>query len=99
MRFTLFLIANAMLFIRPSELIPELHAVEIYRWFILACLVVSFPVVLKQLSLRFDGVPPIVTCVVLLLPAVFVSGFFHGNFELIQDTIVEFGKVLIYFLL
>lgn len=99
MRFFLFILANALLFIRPSELIPELHAVEIYRWVILACLGVSFPAVLEQTKLRFPGVPPIVTCVVLLLPAVLLSGFFHGNFELIQDTVIEFAKILIYFLL
>ncbi len=99
MRFTLFLLANALLFIRPSELIPDLAAVEIYRWFILACLAVSLPEIVRQLSLRFPGVPPVVTCVVLLFPAVFLSGFFHGNFELIQDTVTEFAKVLIYFLL
>lgn len=99
MRFILFLLANAMLFIRPSELIAELAAVEIYRWFILVCLAVSLPAVVQQLSLRFAGVPPVVTCVVLLLPSVFLSGLFHGNFELIQETVIEFAKVLIYFLL
>src|SRR6516164_531546 len=99
MRFFLFILANALLFIRPSELIAELAAVELYRWFILACLAVSLPVVLQQTSLRFPGVPPIVSCVALLLPAVFLSGLFHGNSELILDTVTEFGKILIYFLL
>lgn len=99
MRFFLFILANAMLFIRPSELIAELHAVEIYRWFILACLAVSLPVVLKQFTTRFDGVPPIVVCVILLLPAVLLSGLTHGNVELLQETLIEFGKVLVYFLL
>jgi O-Antigen ligase len=99
MRYFLFILANALLFIRPSELVAELAAVEIYRWFILACLAVSLPIVLQQFSLRFPGVPPIVSCVVLLLPAVFLSGLFHGNFELITDTVIEFAKVLIYFLL
>jgi O-Antigen ligase len=99
MRFFLFLLANALLFIRPSELIPDLAAVEIYRWFILACLAVSLPAIVQQLSLRFPGMPPVVTCVALLLPAVFLSGLFHGNFELIQDTVTEFAKIVIYFLL
>ena len=99
MRFTLFIVANALLFIRPSELIADLAALEIYRWVILACLAASMPAVLEQISLRYPGVPPIVSCVVLLLPAVFLSGLFHGNFELIQETVIEFGKILIYFLL
>jgi O-Antigen ligase len=99
MRYFLFILANALLFIRPSELIADLSAVEIYRWFILACLAVSLPTVLQQITLRFTGVPPIVTCVVLLLPAVFLSGLFHGNSDLIQDTVTEYAKILIYFLL
>ena len=99
MRFFLFLLANAFLFIRPSEFIPGLAEVEVYRYLIVACLAVSFPAVLQQMTLPFAGVPPIVTCVLLLLPAVFLSGFFHGNFELIQETVIEFVKVLIYFVL
>ena len=93
------LLANAMLFIRPSELIPELYAVEIYRYVILACLAVSLPLVVQQFAVRYAGVPPIVTCVVLLLPAVFLSGLYHGNVELMQDSLIEYGKILIYFLL
>ncbi len=99
MRFVLFIIANALLFIRPSELIADLAAVEIYRWVILACLAISLPLVLQQTSLRYPGVPPVVLCVVLLLPAVFLSGLYHGNLELITDTVIEFVKILIYFLL
>lgn len=99
MRFFLFIVANALLFIRPSEFITELNAIEIYRYVILVCLAVSLPVVLEQFSLRYAGVPPIVACVLLLLPSIFLSGLFHGNFELIQDTVIEFAKILIYFLL
>jgi O-Antigen ligase len=99
MRFFLFILANGLLYLRPSEFITDLAAVEIYRYFIVACLVVSLPIVVQQFLLRYPGIPPIVSCVLLLLPAVFMSGFFHGNFELIQDTVIEFAKILIYFAL
>jgi hypothetical protein len=99
MRFYLFILANGLLFIRPSELIADLAAVELYRWVILGCLAVSLPAVVQQMSLRYPGVPPVVACVLLLLPAVFLSGLFHGNLEQIADTGVEFGKIVIYFLL
>ena len=33
------------------------------------------------------------------MPAIFASGFFHGDTELIQETTVEFVKILIYFVL
>ena len=89
MRFFLFILANAMLFIRPSELIPDPAAVEIYRWFILACLVVSLPAVFQQASIRFPGVPPIVLWVVLLLPSILASGFFHGDSEGLPTVIFE----------
>ena len=62
MRFFLFILANALLFIRPSEFMPDLAAVEIYRWFILAVPGgVAAGRLLQQLSLRFPGVPPIVS--------------------------------------
>jgi hypothetical protein len=99
MRFFLFILANGLLYLRPSEFIADLAAVEIYRYFILACLVVSLPIVGQQMSRRYPELPPVITCVALLLPAIFLSGFFHGNMELIQETVVEFAKVLIYFAL
>ncbi len=99
MQFILFLIANAMLFIRPAELIAELNAVELYRYVIIACLFFSFPTVLQQWSIRFTGVPPIAACVFWTLPMVFLSGFSHGKMELLADTVIEFVKIVIYFLI
>jgi putative inorganic carbon (hco3(-)) transporter len=99
MRFFLFLLANGLLFIRPSEFIAELSEFELYRYVIVASLLVSLPVVLQQFSVQFVGLPPIFSCVVLLLPSVVLSGFFHGDLELMAETTTEFVKVLIYFLL
>jgi putative inorganic carbon (hco3(-)) transporter len=99
MRFFLFILANAMLFIRPSELLPELGDFELYRYVIFACLLVSVPVVLHQLFARSNGVPPIVGCVLGLFPAVLLSHLSHGNGEEALDQGIEFLKVLVYFLL
>src|SRR4051794_41105503 len=99
MRFFLFILANALLFIRPSELVPELGDVEIYRYFILACLLVSLPVVLQQLATKYPGVPPIAGCVLALFPAVLLSHLSHGESEEALDQGIEFFKVLVYFLL
>ena len=88
--------------VHPAERIDRRswHDVESTATFILACLArVAARSSSSSSSLRYPGVPPIVTCVVLLLPAVLLSGFFHGNVELIQDTAIEFVKVLVYFLL
>ena len=99
MRFFLFILANAMLFIRPSELVPELGDVELYRYVIAACLLVSAPAVMQQLFVRFASVPPIAGCVLGLLPAVLLSHLSQGNAEEAWEQGIEFVKVLAYFLL
>jgi hypothetical protein len=99
MRFFLFILANAMLFIRPSELVPGLGEFELYRYAIALCLLVSFPVVVQQLFARCAGVPPIAGCVLGLLPAVLLSHISHGNGEEAFAQGLEFFKVLVYFLL
>ncbi len=99
MQFFLFILANAMLFIRPSELVPGMGDVELYRYVIVACLLVSVPVVLQQVLLRCPGVPPVAGCVIALLPIVVLSHVGNGNPEEAWDQGVEFFKVLVYFLL
>jgi O-Antigen ligase len=99
MRFFLFVLANAMLFIRPSELVPELGDFELYRYVIAVCLLVSFPVVLQQLFARCASVPPIAGCVLGIFPAVLLSHISHGNGEEAFEQGIEFFKVLVYFLL
>jgi hypothetical protein len=99
MRFGLFVLANAMLFIRPSELLPELGDFELYRYVIVACLFVSLPVVVQQVFARVAGVPPVAGCVIGLFPAVILSHVSHGNGEEALEQGIEFFKVLIYFLL
>jgi hypothetical protein len=99
MRFFLFVVANAMLFIRPSELVPELGDVELYRYFIIACLIVGLPVIIQQLFTRCAGVPPVAGCVLGLFPAVVLSHVSQGNADEALDQGIEFFKVLVYFLL
>lgn len=98
MQFCLFLIANGLLFLRPAELIAELHGVEIYRYVLAACLAFCFPSVLQQLSLRYPGVPPIAGCVLGLLPCVMLSNLFGGNQEGLVENAIEFFKLMVYFL-
>jgi hypothetical protein len=99
MRFFLFILANAMLFIRPSELVPELGELELYRYVIFGCLVVSVPVVLQQLFTRTAGVPPIAGCVLGLFPAALLSHLSNGNGADALEQGIEYLKVLVYFLL
>jgi hypothetical protein len=99
MRFFLFILANAMLFVRPSELVAELGDVELYRYVILACLAVSFPIVLQQLTTRCPAVPPIAGCVLGLFPIAVLSNLGQGKVEDALDYGTEFFKVIVYFLL
>lgn len=99
MRFFLFILANAMLFIRPSELVPELGEVELYRYVIAACLLVSLPAVVQQVFSRSLGVPPVAACVLGLFPAVILSHLANGNGEEAFEQGTSFLKIVAYFLL
>ena len=52
--FALVLVLNAVLFIRPAEIIPALANMPIYNWVILTCLAVSLATILNQLGLSQD---------------------------------------------
>ncbi len=99
MRFLFFIVANALLFIRPSEFVADLYAVELYRYAILACLLISLPVVLEQFLVRFPGVPPIAGCVLGLFPAVLLSNLLGGGSDNLVDNAIEFFKIVVYYLL
>jgi O-antigen ligase len=99
MRFFLFLLVNAMLFLRPGEVVPELAGAQIYLVLILACFALSLPAILEMLSRRFADTPPIVPCVLALLPAIVLSHLSHMNMEQASATGFDFFKVLIYFVL
>lgn len=98
--FLLFLVVNATLFVRPAEIIPALLGWQIFLVLILACLGVSFPLVLAQLLPDRLSRRPITLCVLGLLVAVVLSHLSHFriDFEAL-DTIFEFAKVVVYYLL
>lgn len=97
--FIFFLLVNAVLVIRPSEIIPAVAAWNIYEWVILACLAVSFPAVLGLLSPTSLSRQPITVCVLCLLPAILLSHLTHGNLYSARWTAFEFFKVVVYYLL
>lgn len=97
--FLLFLVLNAVLFVRPAEIVPALLGWEIYLVVILSCLFFSFPVVLDQLSPRALEVRPITLCVVGLLPATLLSHLSHFRFEEARLNGWEYVKTLLYFFL
>lgn len=97
--FGLFVLLNAVLFVRPAELVPDWEGLPIYQVIIVACLLASWPVVLPQLSWTSLKQNPITLCVVGLFVAVVLSHLRHKN---IYDTWAgadAFIKVVIYYLL
>lgn len=99
MGFVLFLILNAILFMRPDDLAPELAGLRLYYCAITACLIVSAPALVGRIlpaSLRHD---PITACVCFMWVAVGLSHLRHGRLQEAIDSMTEFGKVVIYYLL
>src|SRR5262249_9128595 len=95
--FILFLAVNAALFVRPSEIVPDLLGLEIYQYLILGCLACSFPVVLQQLTAL--DVRPITLCVVGLLAAVVLSHLSRFAFASAAQDGYDMFKVVLYYLL
>jgi O-antigen ligase len=97
--FIVFLVVNATLFVRPAEVIPELIGWPIYLVLILACLAVSLPQVLRQLTTRSLKANPITVFVLALLPVVVLSCLANLAFEGAAEWGSEFFKVVVYYLL
>jgi len=97
--FALFILLNAMLFIRPAELATFLQDVPFYYVVILLCLAVSFPVMLEQLFPESLYQRPLTLLVLALLGSVFLSLLGQLLVDKMAEGGVEFVKVVIYYLL
>jgi O-antigen ligase len=95
----LFILLNAVLFIRPAEIIPAVQGWSIYEAVILACLAASFPEVLRLLSPDSLARQPITVCVLGLLPAIVLSHVAHFDLYSARMTAFDFFKVVVYYLL
>jgi O-antigen ligase len=99
MGFALFILLNALLFLRPAELVPELEELPFYLLAILACAVVSYPEIGCQLTAGSLATQPITGCVLGMGMAVVLSQMANG---LLWDARVSgfmFAKLALYYLL
>jgi hypothetical protein len=99
MDFALFILLNAVLFIRPAEIVPALLGLPLYEVLSLTCLAVAAPRVLGQLQPRSLVRQPITACAVGLLGAILLSHLSHLYIWGARTTALEFFKVLLYYLL
>jgi O-antigen ligase len=97
--FFLFLLLNATLFIRPSEIIPALQDLHLYLIVIIPCLALAFPAVLDELRGRTLNKAPLTMCVLGILAAILLSDLAHFNLVGMAAAGFEFAKVVAYFLL
>jgi hypothetical protein len=97
--FALFVLANAILFVRPSDVFPSLEGVEIYRYLLIGCLTVSFPAVLHYLGKGELTSRPIDLCVFALVPFVLLSSQAAGGLDAAGENAIIFFKILVYYLL
>jgi O-antigen ligase len=97
--FRLFLLVNALLFIRPAEIGPAFAGWPIYEVAIILCVLLSLPVILRQLSISSLRTNPVTVCVLLLLPAIALSSLSHFDTWSARTGAVEFIKVIVYYLL
>jgi hypothetical protein len=97
--FLLFILVNAVLFVRPAEIYPELVDLPIYEVVILCCLVVSLPSLAAQWKGQFLLEQPVTVCVLGLLPAILLSHLSHGNLYSARWGAYGFAKVVVYYLL
>lgn len=99
MDYFLYLLVNANLFLRPAELAPDLEKLPLYYWFILACLLVSIPKLMGLLSADTPLRHPISLCVFGVFGFVALSHLAQSEFDKAAMHVVEFGKVIVYFVL
>jgi hypothetical protein len=99
MAFWLFILLNAVLFIRPGEIVPDFEGLPIYQWVILSCLVVAYPRLLDQFTREALISRPVTVCVVGVWVAAVVSHLARLNAFDAREIGFEVGKVILYYLL
>jgi O-Antigen ligase len=99
MDFYLFILLNAVLFVRPADLFPALDGAPVYEGVILACLAVSAPQWARQLTARRLYDRPAVAAVLGLMAAVALSHLSHGRPADAAEWGFRFFKIAAFFLL
>ena len=97
--FFLFILLNAALILRPTDLVPRLEGLPIYEILIWACIVASAPRLLDQLRSKSLTRHPITACVVGLVLVAIFSRVLKFQFHAALDAATSVVKLLIYYLL
>jgi O-antigen ligase len=98
-QYAFFILLNAILFIRPGDLVESLEPFQLYQLAILGCLATTYPLVIEQLSLEAMMRRPLTLCVVGILSAIVLSQLQFGSIYDARTSGFDFAKILLYFLL
>ncbi|HUR52965.1 MAG TPA: hypothetical protein VMZ71_02455 [Gemmataceae bacterium] len=100
MNFVLFLVLNAVLLLRPEELVPSIAGLRLYLIVIVACVLTSFADLAWVLSPQSLRVRPVAVCVLLFFASTIVSLCARGRVtEALFEFGPEFAKVVLYYFL
>ncbi|SFH71539.1 O-antigen ligase family protein [Planctomicrobium piriforme] len=96
--YILFLLANAMLFMRPQEVLPALGDLQLYLPCIIGALLFSIHDLHNQLRWRTMLQQPVNLCVVGVCFAILTSRVFTGNFYHLDTSLSGMLKVVMYYM-
>ena len=96
--YLLFLMANALLFIRPQEISPALGDLQLYLGCILGAMLFAIPDLHNQIRWRTMLSQPVNLCVVGVTVAIITSRIMTGNFRSLDTAVIGMLKVLMYYL-
>ncbi len=99
MGFFFFILVNAMLFIRPAEVVPALLGVELYFYCILGAFVFGFSDILGYLTGRSIESHPITISVFGILIAILIPPMLMGDAPEAWRCGWTFAKIVVYYVL
>ncbi len=97
--FSLFLLVNATLILRPAELVSALASLPIYEVLIVTACAMSFRQMQRQMSMPALYRQPMTLCVVGVFVAVLLSHVTHMYLGGTKDSGISFLKTVVYYVL
>jgi putative inorganic carbon (hco3(-)) transporter len=97
--FVLFIIVNAVLLIRPAEIVPDLEGIELYFYAIILCVLVAANDLLTYVTSTPLETQPITLCLLALCAIVALPHLFVMNLADAWSAAFLYLKNVVYFLL
>lgn len=99
MGFVIFLLVTATLFLRPSEIVPDLQGFRIYEVLMVGAIIALRREIFDQFRLVRLQTQPVTICAILMAGAIAMSHLQHGFLWGIQWSLDIYYKTLLYFMM